>query len=104
MHVFFDSGVCEKKFLFRLVSASDVSTLPPFVNVELWAPRLRPCMEGIFFRRPETTKDTASISIDIWGEGPQGPREQCRWEPFLQTPVSKTRVLCILKRFKLETL
>ena len=100
-----DSGVCEKKFIFRSVSASDVSTLPPFVNVELWAARLRPCMEGIFFRRPETPQNTASINIDIWGEGRQGLREQCRWEPFFaDTGLQNTGTLYHLKRVRLETL
>ena len=62
------------------MSDSDVSTLPHFVKIELWAARLRPRTEGIFFRRPETPRCTASINIDMWGEGRQGSCEQCRWE------------------------
>ena len=100
-----DSGVCEKRFLFRLVSDRDVSTLPPAVNVGLWTARLRPCMEGIFFRRPETPQCTASINIDMWGEGRQGPREQCRWEPFFaDTGLQNKGTLYQLKRSRLETL
>ena len=88
--LFFDSGVCEKKFLLKSAPRVFAPTLPPTVNVEEMAVALVSRKKVIFFSQAPCHSHIRTINIDETGEGLERVMaSNAEGNLFSQTPVSK---------------